>query len=469
MPTLTDTTFNARLHVSAPAIVDTRRGVDRPFARVPGIQRIDLGSLLEIFKIALSVSDKTAVEDVLSALPRGYLGLVCRAWHRLILKHHDPSLWTTIVVHPHSHPSEGSWDSAPFATYLLRSRNRPLSIYIIPGQSRRGSGGSKGLEWVLADAVSKVGKRIQSLLVEARWKSSLDRLGNVLDAQLYPILKRLSINAAIDDTGPSDVTRLTANGRSALTTLSIDAKHLLTLLSSFRNFHLHRPLGRLTSLTIVDVLPNAPGFPEDGMGRIIDLANSLPRLSSLTFNLFIALEGSLKSEHWRRRSATPLSICLVTLKNSNAPAIKYLLHHLAPKRLTLDACKFTTTSIIRLPACIDSLTLNRIGGIDVEHSVLPMVASFVGSHLVVRDCAFFTHDFLHRVHGRAHLNLMGFAFPGLRRLHIESCPRMRADELLDFLVWRASVKAAHVAEGGASGQQEGERTHQLTVYIDTAL
>ncbi|KAF6744567.1 hypothetical protein DFP72DRAFT_1093662 [Ephemerocybe angulata] len=419
MPALADKIFqfNARLHVSAPAIVDRRPVVDRPFPRVPGIQRIGLVILLEIFKVALSVSDKTAVEDVLSALPRGYLGLVCKAWHRLILKH--PSLWATIVVHPHSYISQGSWENVPFATYLLRSHDRPLSIYIIPAQSQRGSGGSKGVEWALADVVSKVGKRIQSLVVEARWKSSLDRLGNVLDAQLYPVLKRLSINAAIDDAGPSDVIRLTTTGRWTLTTLSIDAKHLLTLLSSFQNFNLHRPLDRLASLTIIDVLPNASGFPEGGMGRIIDLANSLPRLSSLTFNRFIVFEGSLESKHWRRRSPAPLPICLVTVKNSNATGIKYLLHHLAPKKLTLDACKFTTTSIIRLPACIDSLTLCRIGGMDVELSVLPMVASFVGSHLVIRDCAFFTHHFLHLVHGRAYLNLFGFAFPGLRRLHIE--------------------------------------------------
>ncbi|KAF5335556.1 hypothetical protein D9611_012212 [Ephemerocybe angulata] len=452
MPALADTMFqlNARLHVSAPALVNTRRVVDRPFARVPGIQRIGLVILLEIFKIALSVSDNTAVEDVLSALPRGYLGLVCKAWHRLILKH--PSLWATIVVHPHSYLCEGSSESGPFATYLLRSLNRPLSIYIIPGQSRRGSGGSKVLEWALADAVSKVGKRIQSLVVEARWKSSLDRLGNVLDAQLYPLLKRLSINAAIDDTGPSDVIRLTANGRSALTTLSIDAKHLLTLLSSFQNFNLHRPLNSLTSLTIIDVLPDASGFPEDGMGRIIDLANSLPRLSSLAFNRFIVLEGSLKSAHWRHRAPPPLSILVLAVKNSNATATKYLLHYLAPKRLTLEACKFTNSAIVRLPACIDSLTLSRIGGADAELSVLPMVASFVGSHLVVRNCPFFTHHFLHLVHGRAHLNLMGLAFPGLRRLHIENCRRMTANGLFNFLVWRASLEVTRVAEGRTTRQ-----------------
>ncbi|KAF6756040.1 hypothetical protein DFP72DRAFT_894532 [Ephemerocybe angulata] len=163
------------------------------------------------------------------------------------------------------------------------------------------------------------------------------------------------------------------------------------------------------------------------MGRVIDFTNSLPRLVSLIFDRFIILEGSLMSKHCRRRARVPYRpICALTVKNSNATAIGYLLHHLAPRKLTLDTCKLTTSSILRLPPSIDALSLSRIQGEDVELSVLPMLSSFVGTHLIVRDCAFITHHFLHLVLGRARLNLRSIAFPTLHYIQIKDCSGVAA-------------------------------------------
>ncbi|KAF6743602.1 hypothetical protein DFP72DRAFT_1177849 [Ephemerocybe angulata] len=429
--------FNDLSHVSVSATLDDPLPVEnRAFSRAPGIQRIDFGILLEIFKLATCVPDDTKLEDVLDTLPRGYLGRVCREWHNFMVK--QPSLWTTIVL-PSSIGLLTTSEDHPLMMFLRRSRKRPLSIYVIPGRpSQRGVGGyTRDGEWAVADAVSKVGARVRSLVFQARWRSSIDRLGNTFDPQLYPILNQLTIDASIEDTGRSDVPYLAAIGRSTLTTLSIDAKYLLTLTSSSRT--LFHTIGNITSLTIIDVLPNTAGFPEDGMARLMDFTNSLPRLLSLTFDRFAILEGSLTSERWRHLATAPYPICALTVKNSNATAIGYLIHRLAPRELMLDECKLTTSSILRLPPSIDALSLSRIRGEDVELSVLPMLSSFVGTHLTVRDCPFVTHHFLHLVLGRARLNLRGIGSPSLHYIQIKDCSG--ADGTREFHWMSGSRKA----------------------------
>ncbi|KAF6744546.1 hypothetical protein DFP72DRAFT_1078395 [Ephemerocybe angulata] len=388
--------LDAQAHVSIPNPFDGDVSLQNgAFGRVPGIQRIDNGSILEIFKFAVSLPEDVKNKDVLRSQPRGYLGRVCRSWYAFFGRH--PSLSTTV----------GVFGDVPSQVSRLAHFDL-LDSWVDSCWEQVHEAWGVGA----VDAVNAVRERVRSLVVHLRWRSSLDCLGNVFNPQTYPILERLDLDASIDDAGLPSLSNHAQLiiGRLMLTTLTVDAKILLDLRTTTQGFiHL---LGGLTSLTIIHMFPNTSGFPDDGMGQIVELAGSLPLLASLTLYRLTILEGTLGIELWRCRPATPYPIPALVVKRSNAVA--YELRRPTP----------------------------HVTGKDVERSILPMISSFTGSRLTIRDCAFLMHRFLHLVHGWARLNLISTAFPGLRHLHIEECPLLSIDGLFKFLSARSAHKAA---------------------------
>ncbi|KAF6748300.1 hypothetical protein DFP72DRAFT_853568 [Ephemerocybe angulata] len=398
--------------------------------RKPHIHRIDNGSLLTIFCLAMSLPLDVGLHEIRGTVPRGYLGLVCRQWHEFVLRH--PSLWSTIILLPRSLGTNHRLESSTFTTYLRRSGAMPLSIYILPRAVDAGNEHTINLEHGLADALREVGPRIRSLVVEMHWRSSLERIGNVFDPREYPILERSHLNATFNDVGPFYPSLLTgARYPSRLTLLSINATDLLDLLASTQAPH--HTLTHLTSLTINYILPHSPGFPDDGLDSILCFVHSLIHLISLRIERFHILGGHRTFRSDLRPSTSPHPVRTLAVRSSNTTAIAYLLRHFAPTILVLDACTFTTTPALRIPKCVDHLELSHIVDERASSPIFRALSHFNGHCVAFDACSFLTRSFLMRVLGRNRLNFMGSAYPRLRHLRIKNCARLSAAGLVSFI------------------------------------
>ncbi|KAF6746673.1 hypothetical protein DFP72DRAFT_855208 [Ephemerocybe angulata] len=382
----------------------------------------------------MSLPLDVGLHEIRGMVPRGYLGLVCRQWHEFVLRH--PSLWSTIILLPRSLGTNRRLESSAFTTYLRRSGAMPLSIYIFPGAVDAGNEHTINLERGLADALREVGPRIRSLVVEMRWRSSLERIGNVFDPREYPLLERSHLNATFNDVGPPYQSLLTrAHYPSRLTSLSINATDLLGLLASTQAPH--NTLAHLTSLTINYILPHSPGFPDDGLDSILCFVRSLNHLISLRIERFHILGGHRTFRSDLRPSTSPHGVRILAVRSSNTTAIAHLLRHFAPTTLVLDACTFTTTPPLRFPKCVDHLELSHI----VENATFPIfraLSHFNGHCVTFEACSFLTRSFSMRVLGRNRLNFMGSAYPRLRHLRVKNCARLSAAGLVSF------IEALHV-------------------------
>ncbi|KAF6750707.1 hypothetical protein DFP72DRAFT_851509 [Ephemerocybe angulata] len=399
-------------------------------APLPYIHRIDNGSLLAIFHLAMALPHDAPIHEVRDMLPRGYLGLVCAEWHQFCKQ--NASLWSTIILLPRSLGPNRPFEDSAFATSLTRSRAMPLSIYIFPEAVECGDGNMMYPERDLADALRKASSRIQTLVVDMRWRSSLERLGNVLDPREYPILERLHLNAAIDDVGPPYQSLLTtANVTSRLTSLSINATDLLDLLASTQAPH--HALALLTSLTITCITPHSAGFPDDGLDSILHFVHSLFHLITLRIEKFHILGGHPSVRNEPRTRTSPHAVRTLDVRTSNTTAIAYLLRHFAPATLVLEACTFTTTPPLRLPKCVEHLELSHIADEGASSPIFRILSYFNGRRVTFDGCSFLTGKFLMRVLGQARLTLMGTAYPRLRDLHIKNCTRLSTLGLVKFL------------------------------------
>ncbi|KAF6755044.1 hypothetical protein DFP72DRAFT_898288 [Ephemerocybe angulata] len=237
----------------------------------------------------------------------------------------EPSLWTTIVITPDSPFSSLRLVDSPLASYLLRSNGRPLSVYFLPGSREQATAA------LLADVIEKDGHRIQALVVCTRWKSSLLRVGCIMDPQRLPKLHRLVIKSTIDDVGPPDIT-LPATFHDTLSTLfalSINAVNLFDFLTSTE--HPQDILGLLTSLKITDLRPGAAGFLEDGLSMIIGFIDSLLYLAVLEFDDFQMAERHL-GIYGRvpPRASAPTQVQTLKVKSTSPSGRSFLLHHVSP-------------------------------------------------------------------------------------------------------------------------------------------
>ncbi|KAF6749196.1 hypothetical protein DFP72DRAFT_1048995 [Ephemerocybe angulata] len=263
--------------------------------RRPGIQRIDQDSLLRILQLSTSLEHDTRIEGIQGELPRGYLGLVSRSLDRFIVN--EPSLWTTFVIRPDSPVETYTVESDPTSNFLTRSGSLPLSIYLIPGTLGYGADRRMKREAAaarfLGEIIAMEGARIKTLVVSTRWRSSLMRIGNLLDPQSLPAVERLVIESSIDDVGAPDIGFVIhLDGPERLTSLSIDAVNLFAFLVSTHDPH--NVLALITSLTLTNMHPGTYGFPEDGLSSIIKLIDSL--LTTWEYSaLFIVNPGPLPS------------------------------------------------------------------------------------------------------------------------------------------------------------------------------
>ncbi|KAF6757027.1 hypothetical protein DFP72DRAFT_1114647 [Ephemerocybe angulata] len=397
---------------------------------MPYIHRIDNGSLLTIFRLAMLLPLDVGLHEIRGMVPRGYLGLVCRQWHEFVLRH--PSLWSTIILLPRSLGPNRRLESSAFTSYLRRSGDMPLSIYIFPGAVDAGNEHTINLERGLADAIREVGPRIRSLVAEMRWRSSLERIGNVFDPREYPILEHSHLNATFNDVGPPYSSLLTgAHYPSRLTSLSINATDLLDLLASTQAPH--HTLAHLTSLTINYILPHSPGFPDDGLDSILSFVHSLIHLVSLRIERFHILGGHRTFRSDLRPSTSPHPVRTLAVRSSNTTAIAYLLRHFAPTTLVLDACTFTTTTPLHIPKCVDHLELSHIVDERASSPIFRALSHFNGHCVAFDACSFLTRSFLMRVLGRNRLNFMGSAYPRLSHLRIKNCARLSAVGLVSFI------------------------------------
>lgn len=184
---------------------------------------------------------------------------------------------------------------------------------------------------LLADVIEKDGHRIQALVVCTRWKSSLLRVGCIMDPQRLPKLHRLVIKSTIDDVGPPDIT-LPATFHDTLSTLfalSINAVNLFDFLTSTE--HPQDILGLLTSLKITDLRPGAAGFLEDGLSMIIGFIDSLLYLAVLEFDDFQMAERHL-GIYGRvpPRASAPTQVQTLKVKSTSPSGRSFLLHHVSP-------------------------------------------------------------------------------------------------------------------------------------------
>ncbi|KAF5323851.1 hypothetical protein D9611_008431 [Ephemerocybe angulata] len=288
----------------------------------PGIERIDQGSLLRILQLSTSLLCLRRTEDIQNGRPRGYLGLVSRSLNRFILN--EPSLWTTLVIHPDSPVETYTLDSAPTSNYLTRSGDLPLAIYLLPGTLVDGADRRMEREGaaarLLGELIAKEAARITRLVVRTRWRSSLVRIGNLLDPRYLPAVEQLVIESSIDDVGAPDVgLPIHLDDPTSLTSLSIDAVNLLAFLASTHNPH--DVLALITSLTVTNIYPGTYGFPEDDLSSIIELINSILYLQSLTFDDFQMLERHLETFGIvHRHPRTPTQLNNLTLRNTSGSA-----------------------------------------------------------------------------------------------------------------------------------------------------
>ncbi|KAF6743715.1 hypothetical protein DFP72DRAFT_1079726 [Ephemerocybe angulata] len=310
------------------------------FDRRPGIQRIDQGSLLRILQLSTSLQQYTRNEDIQDELPRGYLGLVSGSLDRFIVN--EPSLWTTFLIRPDSPVETYTVEGDPTSHFLTRSGDLPLSIYLLPGTL--GDGADRRMKReaaaarLLGEIIAKEGARIKTLVVSTRWRSSLMRIGNLLDPKSLPAVERLVIESSIDDVGAPDVgLAIHLDDPSSLTSLSIDAVNLFAFLASTHNPH--DVLALITSLTVTNMHPGTYGFPEDGLSSIIELIDSLLYLQSLTVDDFQMLEHHLEifgivTVH--RQPRTPTQLYNLTLRNTSGSARTFLRRHISPTILVIE-------------------------------------------------------------------------------------------------------------------------------------
>ncbi|KAF6748869.1 hypothetical protein DFP72DRAFT_1144047 [Ephemerocybe angulata] len=423
-----------------------------------GIQSLSPAVLAYILDDASSIeSDCGGTASFIEVPMLPYLGRVCRPWHNIIEQH--PALSTSIVAYiDQSHDTPESIQASPAGTRLRRSRNLPISIYLVrkvrcpPALDieRR----ERSVVRAFLAALTIHAPRIKSLVIQADSASTLPAVSILLDHRQFPQLRRLVLRCNGDDSmlmhpkrdGPRP--QYIFDGiypPSSVTVLCVDGMNLMSLLHHERADEVLGSLVNVTTFAINNLTWRVDRFAEHIIWKLFDVFASLSHLNRIEFDYFDMPEPTVVPPPCQ--PVLPLPIQKLCIERTNTSSLKYILDCISPDDLVLDNCFFT--SPLKLPDCA-RLTIVRMAP---SYSNLPASLSvWNGLYLEIRSSTQFDDDFireLEREHGESTYNRI--LFSNLRHLRISDCPKFSPKALLDLFEKRDLPKNAtffSIIQGG---------------------